>query len=94
MALGALMTSLEKAIEELIHEKLIDHKKNFRTDPVALLLGPNEYISLMGSIQQRYKHRDGCIFPDTYFGIPVRVKKTNGIDLEIKFDEVFRFASG
>jgi len=87
-------------IMELIYKKSRDYVKEFGDDPKGVVLGPNEYLAFLEVVRAdtspggayNYECRFG--YPEKVFGLPITLKRSNGIDLSIDFSLVFRFAKG
>lgn len=79
-----------------IQEKIHKFRMRHRDAPKTILLGPNEYMRLCGEIERLYPYGglSGIRYPDTFVGIPIRVKLTSGIDFEVPTDQAYRFAMG
>ena len=91
------MTYHSIPVMERIMDKLSYYHLQFNYEPKAILLGPNEYLSLITELMQQMKYQGptpDIVYPTTFLGFPIRVKMGAGVDVEIEIDDVFRFAKG
>lgn len=82
---------IAKDIEQILIDKINEHRKEFYDSPIAVLLGPHEYAALMASFNTKLGRATNLVFPEIYYGLPIRLKKSDGIDLEVPVKDVFKY---
>lgn len=81
----------------MIYEAIGDLYQKYGFKPIGVLVGPDDYVYLVQSVRKKTLY--GAVTyelnqPTAIFGLPVRLKSTNGIELELPVEKWCIFARG
>jgi len=82
-------------IFQLVYEKRIEFIKMLGKEPKGIILGPNEYISVIEAINKDHRYGGAILgYPDELMGMKISLKQSSGIECEIEKSDAFFFAKG
>jgi hypothetical protein len=83
-------TNIVEAIQAVKWDYVADTGK----EPIGIIMGPRDYVSLTYELHNTDRYKDGeygITYPSLVMGLPIRLKEFNGIELEIELSDFYRY---